>query len=67
MGYSETTSFTLEAKDVPAHKSGDKIYFYVQAYSKVGTGSDGIEKAAELNNGKHLGSDWSKVASVTFE
>jgi hypothetical protein len=66
MGYSETTSFTLAAKDVPAHVANDKIYFYVQAYTETGTGADGIAKAAELNGGKHLGSEWSSVASATF-
>jgi hypothetical protein len=66
MGYSETTSFTLAEKDVPEHKVGDKIYFYVQSFTEVGTGETDIDKAEELNSGNHLGSDWSKVASITF-
>lgn len=67
MGYSESNSFTLDSTDVPTHSAGDKIYFYVQAFSETGAGSTGIDKAQELNAGEHLGSDWSKVASVTFE
>lgn len=66
MGYSETTEFTLAAEDVPAHTAGDKIYFYVQAFDVVGTGDDDLAKAEELNAGKHTGSAWSKVSSVTF-
>lgn len=67
MGYSESETWTLDAEKVPAHVAGDKIYFYVQAFDTVGTGADDIAKAEELNAGEHLGSEWSKVASVTFE
>lgn len=66
MGYSETDNFTLANSDVPAHVAGDKIYFYVQAFAETGTGANDVEKAAELNSGNHLGSEWSKVSSVTF-
>lgn len=67
MGYSETADFTLATDKVPAHVTGDKIYFYVQAYPIVGQGTDGIAKAEYLNTAEVTGSEWSKVASVTFE
>lgn len=66
MGYSETGEFTLAAADVPTHVAGDKIYFYVQAYPIVGVGASVIDRAAYLNVSDVLGSEWSKVASVTF-
>lgn len=67
MEYTTDTSYTLSADKVPAHASGDKIYFYVQAFSDKGVGSTTEEQAEYLNAGQFLGSDWSKVASVTFE
>lgn len=67
MGYSETNSWTLAADDVPAHVAGDKIYFYAQTFREKGIGANDIEKAKYLNEGNFLGSEWSKVASVTFE
>ncbi|WP_407894664.1 fibronectin type III domain-containing protein [Lacticaseibacillus sp. N501-2] len=66
MGYSETTSWTLAASDVPAHVSGDKIMFNVMAYPEVGQGDTDIAKAAYLNTAEITGSDWSRGSSVTF-
>lgn len=66
MGYSEQPTFTLTAKDVPAHQSGDKIYFYLQASPIVGEGADDVAKAEFVNTAQVTNSDWSKVASVTF-
>ncbi len=65
MGYSETTDWTLAAADVPAHTAGDTIYFYAQAFDKVGTGSTDIEKAQNLNS-TALGSDWSALEPLQF-
>lgn len=63
MGYTESTDWTLSAGDVPAHKLGDTLSFYVQAFDKVGTGSNDIEKAQYLNT-KASGTAWSEVATV---
>lgn len=65
MGYTETTSWTLPVKDLPAGtKVGDKIPIYVQAYARKGIGSTDIEKARDLHD-NHLGSAWSTVVEVT--
>ncbi|MDV7772408.1 DUF1071 domain-containing protein [Enterococcus hirae] len=66
MGYSETTSWTLAAKDVPTLNSTDKIYLYVQTFNKKGTGANDIEKAAYLNENA-LGSAWSDPVILTKE
>lgn len=66
MGYSETTSWTLAAKDVPSLNSTDKIYLYVQTFNKKGTGANDIEKAALLNENA-LGSAWSDPVILTKE
>lgn len=66
MEYATGTSYTLPADKVPAHVAGDKIYFYVQAFSDVGVGDTTEAQAEYLNAGNFTGSDWSKVASVTF-
>lgn len=66
MEYTTGTSYTLSADKVPAHNSGDKIYFYVQAFKDLGQGTTTEAQAEYLNAGQFLGSDWSKVASVTF-
>mgnify|MGYP004715967261 CR=1 FL=1 len=65
VGYSGTTDWTLSAADVPAHAAGDTIYFYAQAFNKVGTGSTDIEKAQNLNT-TALGSDWSALEPLQF-
>lgn len=66
MGYSETNSWTLAAKDVPSLNSTDKIYLYVQTFNKKGTGANDIEKAAYLNENA-LGSAWSDPVILTKE
>ena len=66
MEYTTGTSYTLPADKVPTHKSGDKIYFYVQAFGDTGQGATTEDQAEYLNAGQFLGSDWSKVASATF-
>lgn len=66
MEYTTGTSYTLSADKVPAHKSGDKIYFYVQAFKDLGQGATTEDQAEYLNAGQFTGSDWSKVASATF-
>lgn len=66
-GYSESTSFTLAAENVPAHQSGDTIAFAIQAFPSVGSGANDVEKAEDLNAGVHLGSEWSDAVTVTFE
>lgn len=66
MGYSETTSWMLAAKDVPSLNSTDKIYLYVQTFNKKGTGANDIEKAAYLNENA-LGSAWSDPVILTKE
>lgn len=67
MGYSETNSWTLAAKDVPAHVAGDKISFYVQSYKEVApSGTTDVEKAAALHDGPFTGSAWSTPFVATF-
>jgi hypothetical protein len=66
MGYTETTTWTLPADEVPAHVAGDKIMFNVMAYPEVGTGADDAAKAEQLNTAEITGSDWSRGSSVTF-
>lgn len=65
MGYSEKTSWTLSAENVPEHTTGDKLYFYVQAYNEFGIGSNEIEKARYLHDGEFTGSAWSDPAIIT--
>ncbi|EME5368815.1 fibronectin type III domain-containing protein [Enterococcus faecium] len=60
MGYSEKTSWTLAAEDVPTLEPGNKIYLYVQAYNVLGKGKDEIEKARYLHDGPFIGSAWSR-------
>lgn len=67
MGYSETNSWTLQAANVPVLETGDKIYFYVQAYKEKGVGADDVEKAAYLHDGEFTGSAWSEVVTLTKE
>lgn len=63
MGYSETTSWTLKAADVPTLTTGDTINLHVQAFDRVGQGADDIAKAAYLNgNASITGSAWSEPA-----
>lgn len=66
MGYTETNSFHLDAKDVPTHASGDKLPFYVQAFDRTGVGATDIDKAAYLNDNSHItGSAWSNEVIIT--
>lgn len=65
MGYSETPSWTLAAKNVPTLEVGDKIYVYVQTYNDVGVGADEVEKARYLHDGDFLGSAWSEPIVLT--
>lgn len=65
MGYSETTTWTLKAADVPELEAGDKIYIYVQAFREKGEGANEIEKARFLNEGEFIGSAWSKEVVLT--
>ncbi len=58
MGYSETTTWNLEEKNVPVMISGDKIYYYLQTFNVKGIGENDIQKADYLNQVK-LGSQWS--------
>ncbi|MDG6115429.1 fibronectin type III domain-containing protein [Lactococcus formosensis] len=67
MGYSETNSWTLAAKDVPTLDTGDKIYLYVQSYREKGVGADDVAKAQYLHDGPFTGSAWSTVATLTKE
>lgn len=67
MGYTETNSFHLDAKDVPAHVAGDKIPIYIQAYTlKVPdkVAPTNIDKARYLHDGPFTGSAWSAVVNV---
>ncbi|EPF4429093.1 hypothetical protein ACSSP6_004999 [Escherichia coli] len=66
MGYTETTTWTLAAKDVPALEEEDKFYLYVQTFNVLGEGANDIEKAAFLNENK-LGSAWSEPLVLTKE
>lgn len=65
MGYSETTTWTLKAADVPELEAGDKIYIYVQSFREKGEGANEIEKARFLNEGAFTGSPWSKEVVLT--
>ncbi|WP_430609688.1 hypothetical protein [Enterococcus sp. DIV0876] len=65
MGYSTTNKWTLAAADVPASETGDKLYFYVQAYENLGVGATDVEKAQYLHDGDFLGSAWSKSITLT--
>jgi hypothetical protein len=67
MGYSETNSWTLAAKDVPTLDTGDKIYLYVQSYREKGVGADDVAKAQYLHDGPFTGSAWSTVVTLTKE
>ncbi|MCO7180449.1 fibronectin type III domain-containing protein [Lactococcus formosensis] len=67
MGYSEGETWNLSKEDVPAHISGDKINFYIQAYKEKGVGTNDIEKAAYLHDGNFTGSAWSKPYIAEFE
>ncbi|MBE8847879.1 fibronectin type III domain-containing protein [Enterococcus durans] len=62
MGYTESNAWTLFSSNVPATESGDKLFFYVQAYDEVGIGSNDVEKAHYLHDGEFVGSAWSKPA-----
>lgn len=62
MGYTESNAWTLFSSNVPTTESGDKLYFYVQAYDEVGVGSNDVEKARYLHDGEFVGSAWSKPA-----
>lgn len=65
MFYTETPELTVPA-DESSRKAGDKIYVYAQAFPVIGEGVDGTAKAAWLNAGNALGSEWSTGASVTI-
>ncbi len=65
MGYTETSSWTLAAENVPSLNDGDKIYIYVQAYNELGVGDNDIEKARYLHDGPFTGSEWSKPVILT--
>lgn len=65
MGYTEDTSWSLAAADVPELSVGDKIYLYVQAYEEAGIGESGLEKAQYLHDGEFTGSAWSKSIILT--
>lgn len=64
MGYTETNSWHLEAKDVPALAVGDKIYIYVQAFNAKGVGLTDVEKARDLHN-NGFGSAWGVAIVLT--
>lgn len=66
MGYSEATSWTLAAEDVPAHVTGDKLHFWVMAYDRKGVGANDVEKARDLHD-NHSGSAWSTEVVVTMK
>ncbi|MDG6113748.1 fibronectin type III domain-containing protein [Lactococcus formosensis] len=61
MGYTESNTWTLALENVPELQTGDKIYFYVQAYKQKGQGSTEVEKARYLHDGDFIGSSWSDV------
>ena len=65
MGYTETTSWTLPAADVPAHVAGDKFHICVQTFNVKGTGATDIDKARDLHD-NHLGSAWSNEVVVVM-
>ena len=68
MGYSEATSFTLAAEDIPVGATtGDKIPFYVQAYNVIApSGTTNVEKAAALHDADNItGSAWSTPTILT--
>lgn len=64
MGYAETNSWHLDAPNVPALISGDKIYLYIQTFTDKGIGVDDIEKASSLHD-HFLGSEWTKAVVLT--
>lgn len=59
MGYTEGTTWTLKASDVPALEVGDTINIQVQAYKEKGVGATDVEKARYLHDGEFTGSAWS--------
>lgn len=65
MGYTETNSWTLDAKDVPTLSVGDKIPIYVQAYKQKGVGASDVDKARYLHDGPFTGSAWSDPVVLT--
>ncbi|MDR2059471.1 MAG: fibronectin type III domain-containing protein [Lactococcus lactis] len=67
MGYTETNSWTLATANVPTLVTGDKIYFYVQAYNVVApSGTTEIGKAAALHDADNItGSAWSAPTILT--
>lgn len=66
MYYTEGTTFTLPADLVQPHKTGDKLYFFAQAYSVTESkGTTPAEKAMNLHNSSNIGSEWSPAVSVT--
>lgn len=64
MGYTETNSWHLDAKDVPSLSIGDKIYIYVQAFNVKGTGLTDVDKARDLHDNR-VGSDWGVAIVLT--
>lgn len=66
MEYTETNSYTLTADKVPTHKTGDKIYIYVQTFDQTGVGDSTEAKAQYLNAGPFLGSDWTTGVGALF-
>jgi hypothetical protein len=64
MGYTETTSWTLAAGDVPTLAEGDTLQLFIQAFPVVGEGANDIEKAKFLNENK-FGSEWSEPIILT--
>lgn len=65
MFYTETPELSVPT-DESSRKVGDKIYIYAQAFPVVGEGDDQFAKAAWLNAGNALGSEWSTGSSVTI-
>lgn len=62
MGYTEGTTWTLPAANVPALTTGDTIDLHVQAYREKGVGTTETQKAAYLHDGQFTGSTWSEPA-----
>lgn len=68
MGYTETTDWTLAVKDIPVpYMNGDVLYIWVQAFNEKGTGATDVEKAADLNDGTHWGSEWSVPTTAVIK
>lgn len=65
MGYTESNAWTLFSSKVPEIETGDKLYFYVQAYDETGIGSNDVEKAQYLHDGEFTGSAWSEPVILT--